>query len=93
MTAPRHTQFAVRRRSVRPSVEIAFIHEGRSGIPLLLLHGWPGSKRLFWKNIEPLAAAGFEVIVPDLPPVSPWIITRVLRLNTMAPAPTQARRA
>nr|WP_272799049.1 IS200/IS605 family transposase [Sphingobium sp. AntQ-1] len=29
----------------------------------------------------------------DLPPVSPSIITRVLRLNTMAPAPAQARRA
>ena len=30
------------------------------------VHGWPETKRVFWKVIEPLAAAGFEVIVPDL---------------------------
>ncbi|MCU1395852.1 MAG: putative hydrolase or acyltransferase of alpha/beta superfamily [Ilumatobacteraceae bacterium] len=36
------------------------------GVPLLCVHGWPESKRIFWKVIEPLAAAGFEVIVPDL---------------------------
>ena len=30
------------------------------------MHGWPESKRIFWKVIVPLAAAGFEVIVPDL---------------------------
>jgi pimeloyl-ACP methyl ester carboxylesterase len=33
---------------------------------LLLVHGWPESKRLYWKVIEPLAEAGFDVIVPDL---------------------------
>jgi hypothetical protein len=32
-------------------------------------------------------------MVPDLPPVSPSVITRVQRLNTTAPAPAQARRA
>jgi len=32
----------------------------------LCVHGWPESKRIFWKVIEPLAAAGFDVIVPDL---------------------------
>ncbi len=36
------------------------------GVPLLCVHGWPESKRVFWKVIEPLASAGFEVIVPDL---------------------------
>lgn len=36
------------------------------GVPLLAVHGWPESKRIFWKVIEPLANAGFEVIVPDL---------------------------
>ena len=35
-------------------------------MPLLLVHGWPETKRIFWRVIEPLAAAGFEVIVPDL---------------------------
>ena len=39
---------------------------GAGGYPLLLLHGWPETKRIWWRNIEPLAAAGFEVIVPDL---------------------------
>lgn len=33
---------------------------------MLCVHGWPETKRIFWKVIEPLAAAGFEVIVPDL---------------------------
>lgn len=58
-------RFAVQRARVRDDVEIAFVHEGKGGIPLLLLHGWPGSMRLFWRNIAPLAAMGFEVIVPD----------------------------
>jgi pimeloyl-ACP methyl ester carboxylesterase len=44
----------------------AFVHEGRGGVPLVCVHGWPETKRIFWKVIEPLAAAGFEVIVPDL---------------------------
>ena len=44
----------------------AYVHEGVGGVPLLLVHGWPESKRIFWRVIEPLAAAGFEVIVPDL---------------------------
>jgi pimeloyl-ACP methyl ester carboxylesterase len=44
----------------------AFVREGAGGMPLVLVHGWPESKRIFWKVIAPLAAAGFEVIVPDL---------------------------
>jgi pimeloyl-ACP methyl ester carboxylesterase len=44
----------------------AFVRENPGGVPLLCVHGWPESKRIFWKVIEPLAAAGFEVIVPDL---------------------------
>jgi pimeloyl-ACP methyl ester carboxylesterase len=44
----------------------AFVREGRGGVPLLLVHGWPETKRIWWRNIAPLAAAGFEVIVPDL---------------------------
>ncbi|GGY96829.1 alpha/beta fold hydrolase [Novosphingobium colocasiae] len=58
-------RFAVHRTTVRDNVEIAYVREGIGGVPLLLLHGWPGSKRLFWRNIAPLAAMGFEVIVPD----------------------------
>ena len=51
---------------MRDGVEIAYVREGEGGFPLLLLHGWPETKRIWWRNIEPLAAAGFEVIVPDL---------------------------
>jgi pimeloyl-ACP methyl ester carboxylesterase len=57
--------FAVHRSVVRGDVELVYVREGVGGVPIVLLHGWPGSKRLFWKNIRPLAEAGFEVIVPD----------------------------
>ncbi|HTO71071.1 MAG TPA: alpha/beta hydrolase [Myxococcota bacterium] len=43
----------------------AFVDEG-SGFPLLLVHGWPETKRIWWRNVEPLAAAGFRVVAPDL---------------------------
>jgi pimeloyl-ACP methyl ester carboxylesterase len=46
--------------------EIAYVREGAGGRPLLLIHGWPETKRIWWRNIEPMAEAGFEVIVPDL---------------------------
>ena len=42
------------------------MREGVGGFPLVLLHGWPETKRIWWRNIEPLAEAGFEVIAPDL---------------------------
>jgi len=61
-------RFAVHRTTVR-GFEQAFVYErarGGSGTALLCVHGWPESKRIFWKVIEPLAAAGFDVIVPDL---------------------------
>ena len=44
----------------------AYVHEGIGGVPVLLVHGWPETKRIWWRVIEPLADAGFEVIVPDL---------------------------
>jgi pimeloyl-ACP methyl ester carboxylesterase len=43
-----------------------FVREGLGGVPLVCVHGWPESKRIFWRVIAPLAAAGFQVIVPDL---------------------------
>lgn len=57
--------FATRRAEVR-GVEIAYAREGAGGIPLLLVHGWPETRRIWWRNIGPLAEAGFEVIAPDL---------------------------
>ncbi len=44
----------------------AYLHENVGGVPLLCVHGWPETKRVYWKVVAPLAAAGFEVIVPDL---------------------------
>jgi pimeloyl-ACP methyl ester carboxylesterase len=44
----------------------AYVRVNPGGVPLLCVHGWPESKRIFWKVIQPLAEAGFEVIVPDL---------------------------
>jgi pimeloyl-ACP methyl ester carboxylesterase len=36
------------------------------GTPLLLVHGWPETRRIWWRMLQPLAAAGYEVICPDL---------------------------
>jgi len=44
----------------------AYVHEGIGGVPLLLVHGWPETKRIWWRVVDQLAAAGFEVIAPDL---------------------------
>jgi pimeloyl-ACP methyl ester carboxylesterase len=63
---PRSEAFPVERAEVRPGVSIAYVRAGEGGYPLLLVHGWPETKRIWWRNIAPLAAAGFEVIVPDL---------------------------
>jgi pimeloyl-ACP methyl ester carboxylesterase len=59
------TRFAVHTASPR-GFQQAFVREGIGGVPLICVHGWPETKRIFWKVIAPLAAAGFEVIVPDL---------------------------
>lgn len=59
-------RFAVHRAEVRDGLELAYVREGAGGTPLLLLHGFPESKRIWWRNVAPLADAGFEVIVPDL---------------------------
>jgi len=56
---------ATHRAEVR-GVELAYWHEGRGGVPLLLLHGWPETRRIWAKVVAPLADAGFEVVAPDL---------------------------
>jgi pimeloyl-ACP methyl ester carboxylesterase len=57
--------FEVRRANVR-GVDLAYLREGQGGQPLVLLHGWPETMRIWWRNVRALADAGFEVIVPDL---------------------------
>lgn len=50
-----------------------FIHvrgkagEGARRLPVLLIHGWPGSFLEFERLIEPFVADGHDVVVPSLP--------------------------
>ena len=44
----------------------SYVREGEGGVPLLLVHGWPETRRIWWRNVAPLAAAGFDVLAPDL---------------------------
>lgn len=48
------------------TVSLAYDRAGEGGYPLLLVHGWPETRRIWARNLEPLAAAGFDVIAPDL---------------------------
>ena len=61
----RSDAFNVRRAAVR-GLTMAFVHEGAGGTPLLLIHGWPETKRIWYRTIAALARSGFEVIAPDL---------------------------
>jgi pimeloyl-ACP methyl ester carboxylesterase len=63
---PTRDAFEIHRACVADDMNIAYIRKGIGGYPLLLVHGYPESKRIWWRNIEPLADAGYEVIVPDL---------------------------
>lgn len=62
-------RFEVKRAAPR-GFEQAYVHERADvhgkRVALLCVHGWPESKRIFWKVIEPFVTAGFDVIVPDL---------------------------
>ncbi len=60
------TTLRVHRAVVRDGLALAYLREGVGGYPLLLVHGWPETMRIWWRNVTPLAQAGFEVIVPDL---------------------------
>jgi 2-amino-4-hydroxy-6-hydroxymethyldihydropteridine diphosphokinase len=55
------------RRSARPrGFRQVYLREGQGGVPLLLIHGWPETRRIWWRNVAPLSEAGFDVIAPDL---------------------------
>jgi pimeloyl-ACP methyl ester carboxylesterase len=50
--------------------QVHFLHvrSGRAdAVGLVLTHGWPGSVLEYVDVIEPLTAAGFDVVVPSLP--------------------------
>jgi len=63
---PAADAFEIHRSPVADDLSLAYVHEGIGGAPLLLIHGYPETKRIWWRNIAPLAAAGFEVIAVDL---------------------------
>ena len=63
---PAPDAFQIHRAAVADDMTLGYVREGVGGYPLLLVHGYPESKRVWWRNIEPLAAAGYEVVVPDL---------------------------
>lgn len=66
MGHPDPNAFAIARSTVRNGVALSYVHEGVGGDPILLIHGYPETKRIWWRNIAALADAGFEVIAPDL---------------------------
>ncbi|MGW6277152.1 alpha/beta fold hydrolase [Kribbella sp. NPDC055071] len=45
---------------------LAVRRRGEGGVPLVLLHGFPCTSRIWAHNLVPLAAAGFDVVAPDL---------------------------
>ncbi|MGZ6545857.1 MAG: alpha/beta fold hydrolase [Actinomycetota bacterium] len=53
-----------RRRAATSGGELAYTDDG-DGPPVLLLHGFPQSS-FMWRDLAPLLAARFHVIVPDL---------------------------
>ena len=59
-------RFTVHHADLSTGVRMAYLREGAGGSPLLLVHGYPETMRIWWRNVAPLAQAGFEVIVPDL---------------------------
>ncbi|MCA9503484.1 MAG: alpha/beta hydrolase [Spirochaetaceae bacterium] len=63
---PPSDAFEIHRAEVAPGMRLAYVREGVGGYPLVLVHGYPETKRIWWRNIRPLAEAGYEVIVPDL---------------------------
>ncbi|MFI5714547.1 epoxide hydrolase family protein [Nocardia sp. NPDC051750] len=49
---------------------IHFLHvrsTGAQGFPLILTHGWPGTFVEFLDLVEPLTAAGFDLVIPSVP--------------------------
>jgi pimeloyl-ACP methyl ester carboxylesterase len=48
-------------------VHLHHVRSDGGGLPVLLLHGWPGAPLEFRDLIAPLSAAGHDVVVPTLP--------------------------
>lgn len=59
--------YADSRSVTRDGVELVVTHHGGEGDrPVLMLHGWPDTARLWRNQIPSLVDSGFRVIAPDL---------------------------
>jgi pimeloyl-ACP methyl ester carboxylesterase len=58
--------YATRYARLPTGERLAYWRAGH-GRPVLLVHGYPETRRIWARNIGELAAAGFDVIAPDLP--------------------------
>ena len=47
---------------VRQGHRLAVRRRGDGGVPLLLIHGFPCTSRIWSHNLVPLAAAGLDVV-------------------------------
>lgn len=62
----RHPQFTTQIDG--QTIHFLHVKSGAAGaMPLLLIHGWPGSFVEFLDALAPLSAAGFDLVVPSLP--------------------------
>lgn len=43
-----------------------YVEDSGTGTPVVLLHGWPDSGRLWRHQVPALQAAGLRTVVPDL---------------------------
>ncbi len=58
-------EFETRNVDVGEGVQLCVAHAGEGGAPLLLVHGFTGSKEDFFHEVEPLVEMGFHVVVAD----------------------------
>ena len=59
---PARDAFEIHRAEVAEGMSLAYLREGIGGYPLVLVHGYPETKRIWWRNIGPLAHAGFDLV-------------------------------
>lgn len=81
------------RSHIRGPIEGEEIHAmvdlGRSGqVPILVIHGWPGSFVEHLESSKRLAAAGFDVVVPSIPG---FAFSEAARAPGMTPAKVAER--
>ena len=54
-STPARDAFTVHRSQVAEDISLGYVREGVGGYPLLLVHGYPETMRIWERNIVPLA--------------------------------------